>query len=73
MNAALFELMESALDALIDAAHAREGVIEYVADDAVHLEAFVDWATEELNPAIDAVRALYFKCTTEPLEKARAR
>ena len=63
LNAGLFEVMETALDELLEATHVREGVIEYVVDDPRHLDGFVDYAERELNTSLDAVRALYFKCT----------
>lgn len=73
LDAYLFEVMESALDTLIDAAHVRDGVIGYVVDDPIHLDGFKDFAHGDLNDALDAVRALYFKCTNEPLARGRVR
>jgi hypothetical protein len=73
LNAGLFEQMETTLDALIDAAHVRDGVIEYVADDPLHLEGFVDYADRELSKALEPVGALYFKCTNKRLERGRVR
>jgi hypothetical protein len=73
LNAGLFEDMENNLNFLIDAEHVRNSLIEYVAEDKMHLPGFAEFAKEELNDAIDSNRELYFRCTCEPLSEWRVR
>ncbi len=73
LNPALFEVMEGTLDMLIEAKHVRESLLEYVTDDPQHLVGFAEYASEELDDALEAIRALYFKCTNEPLAAWRVR
>lgn len=73
LDGALFGIMENTLDALIEANHVRDSLIEYVSNDRQHLGGFKDYAVEELDEALDAIRDLYFKCTNEPLAKGRVR
>jgi hypothetical protein len=73
LDAGLFAQMEATLEALIDAAHVRNGFIEYVDEDPEHLEGFPQFAKRELADALDRNRDLYFRCTCEPLAKGRVR
>ena len=74
LNKPLFELMEKVLDNLADAKHVRDGIIEYVSNDTIHLEAFAEhYAPGELSEALESVQALYFNCTLEPLVQGRVR
>lgn len=61
LDGAVFEMMEKTLDTLIEA------------NDRQHLGGFAGYAIEELDEALDAVRALYFKCTNDPLAQGRVR
>ncbi len=73
LDGSVFEMMKKTLDTLIEANHVRDSLIQYVANDRQHLGGFAEYAIEELDEALDAVRALYFKCTNEPLAQGRVR
>ena len=73
LDAGLFELMEKALDALIAVKHVRDSLIDYVSNDPARLEGFSEYATKELDKALDPLRDVYFKCSGEPLTEARVR
>lgn len=73
LDGSMFEMMEGALDALGEAKHVRDSLIEYITTEPVHLGGFKDYAIGELDDALEAIRALYFKCTNEPLAKGRVR
>jgi hypothetical protein len=73
LDAGLFAQMEETLAAMIDAAHVRNSLIEYVDEDPEHLEGFSEFAKRALDSAIDCNRDLYFRCTCEPLAQGRVR
>jgi hypothetical protein len=73
LDAGLFAQMEETLEAIIDAAHVRNSLIEYVDEDPEHLEGFPQFAKRELDEALDHNRDLYFRCTCEPLAQGRVR
>lgn len=73
LNKTLFSLMEATAEGLIDAAHIRDGLIQYVSEDRQHLDGFADYAIKRLDKALEHVEALYFNSTTEPLAQGRVR
>jgi hypothetical protein len=73
LDTRLFAAIEGALDTLPEAIHVRDSLIYYVSEDQQHLEGFTDYARDELDLAMDAIRHLYFVCTCEPLAKTRVR
>ena len=77
LDASLFENMENALDSLAELIHVRDSFIDHISNRRIDYEGFFDsfseYAKEEIDDAIESNRALYFKCTGEPLAVGRVR
>jgi hypothetical protein len=73
----LFANLEGAYDAVLEMRHVRDSVIEYVESREnvreMHLEAFSEYALDELNDTEESLKTLYNACTGKPLDSIRLR